>query len=63
MADWLDIKLLAVDHLEVIDLSAKARLTAYDAFYLWLARKTGGELEGCPSTFPIEPPEDPLFTS
>lgn len=45
MADRLDIKLLAVDHLEVIDLAAKARLTTYDASYLWLARKTGGELE------------------
>jgi predicted nucleic acid-binding protein len=44
MAGRLAIDLLAVDHLEVIDLAAKARLTTYDASYLWLARKTGGEL-------------------
>ena len=44
MAGRLAIELLAVDHLEVIDLAAKARLTTYDASYLWLARKTGGEL-------------------
>lgn len=44
MAGRLDIELLAVDHLEVIDLAAQARLTTYDASYLWLARKTGGEL-------------------
>jgi len=37
-------RLLAVDHLEVIDLAAKARLTTYDASYLWLARKLGWEL-------------------
>lgn len=44
MAGRLAIDLLAVDHLEVIDLAARARLTTYDASYLWLARKTGGEL-------------------
>jgi predicted nucleic acid-binding protein len=44
MAGRLAIELLAVDHLEVIELAAKARLTTYDASYLWLARKTGGEL-------------------
>ena len=44
MAGRLAIQLLAVDHLEVIDLAARARLTTYDASYLWLARKTGGEL-------------------
>jgi predicted nucleic acid-binding protein len=33
-----------VDHLEIIDLAAQAGLTTYDASYLWLARKTGGEL-------------------
>ena len=43
MAGRLAIDLLAVDHLEVIDLAAKASLTTYDASYLWLARKTGGE--------------------
>jgi predicted nucleic acid-binding protein len=30
--------------LEVIDLATQARLTTYDASYLWLTRKTGGEL-------------------
>lgn len=44
MAGQLAIDLLAVDHLEVIDLAAKSRLTTYDVSYLWLARKTGGEL-------------------
>jgi predicted nucleic acid-binding protein len=44
MAGRLAIELLAVDHLEVIDLAAKDRLTTYDASYLWLARRTGGEL-------------------
>jgi len=40
----LAIEILSVDHLEIIDLAAHARLTTYDASYLWLARKTGGEL-------------------
>ncbi len=44
MAERLTIEILAVDHLDVIDLAAQARLTTYDASYLWLARKTGGEL-------------------
>ena len=44
MAGRLAIDLLAVDHLEVIDLAARIRLTTYDASYLWLARRTGGEL-------------------
>jgi predicted nucleic acid-binding protein len=30
--------------LEVIDRAAQARLTTCDASYLWLARKTGGQL-------------------
>ena len=44
MAGRLAIEIIAVDHLETIDLAAQARLTTYDASYLWLARKTGGEL-------------------
>lgn len=44
MAGGLAIEILSVDHLEVIDLAAQARLTTYDASYFWLARKTGGEL-------------------
>jgi predicted nucleic acid-binding protein len=41
--NW-QIEILSVDHLEIIDLAAQAGLTTYDASYLWLARKTGGEL-------------------
>lgn len=44
MAGRLAIEILSVDHLEIINLAAQARLTTYDASYLWLARKTGGEL-------------------
>jgi predicted nucleic acid-binding protein len=44
MAGRLAIEILSVDHLEVIDLAAQTSLTTYDACYLWLARKTGGEL-------------------
>jgi predicted nucleic acid-binding protein len=44
MAGRLTIEILAVDHLDVIDLATQMRLTTYDASYLWLARKTGGEL-------------------
>jgi predicted nucleic acid-binding protein len=35
---------IAVDHAEVVDLAAGTGLTAYDASYLWLARKLGAEL-------------------
>lgn len=44
MAGRLAIEILAVDHLDVIDLATQTRLTTYDASYLWLSRKTGGEL-------------------
>jgi predicted nucleic acid-binding protein len=44
MAGQMPIEILSVNHLEVIDLAAQTRLTTYDASYLWLARKTGGEL-------------------
>ena len=44
MAGRLAIEILAVDHLDVIDLATQTGLTTYDASYLWLARKTGGEL-------------------
>ena len=44
MAGRLTIENLAVDHLEVIELATQTRITTYDASYLWLARKTGGEL-------------------
>jgi predicted nucleic acid-binding protein len=44
MAGRLTIEILSVNHMEIIDLAAQAGLTTYDASYLWLARKTGGEL-------------------
>ncbi len=44
MAGRLTIEILAVDHLDIIDLATQTRITTYDASYLWLARKTGGEL-------------------
>lgn len=44
MAGRLAIEILAVDHLDVIGLATQTRLTTYDASYLWLARRTGGEL-------------------
>ena len=44
MASRLAIEILSVDHLEVIGLAAQARLTTYDASYLWLARETGAKL-------------------
>ena len=44
MAGRLAIEILSVEHLEVIGLAAQTGLTTYDACYLWLARKTGGEL-------------------
>jgi predicted nucleic acid-binding protein len=44
LAGRLAIEILSVDHLEIIDLAAQMGLTTDDASYLWLARKTGGEL-------------------
>ena len=44
MAEQLEIELLEVDHVEVMELAAKTRLTTYDASYLWLARATADEL-------------------
>ena len=40
----LDIEECAVDHDGVIRLAAVTGLTAYDASYLWLARRLGAEL-------------------
>ena len=42
MAGRLAIEILSVDHLGIIDLAAQARLTTYDASYLWLAEKRAG---------------------
>ena len=36
MASRLAIEILSVDHLEMVDLAAQARLTTYDASYLLL---------------------------
>ena len=40
----LNIDELAVDHDGVVRLAAETGLTAYDASYLWLARRLGAEL-------------------
>ena len=40
----LAIRLIDVDHDEVIQLARKSVLSAYDACYLWLARSLKGEL-------------------
>lgn len=39
-----DIRLMAVNHIEVLRLAGSARLSAYDASYLWLARHLGADL-------------------
>ena len=44
LREQLDIEELAVDHGGVIRLAAATGLTAYDASYLWLARRLGAEL-------------------
>lgn len=40
----LQIRLAAIDHEETVDLAQRFKLSAYDASYLWLARKLGVEL-------------------
>jgi predicted nucleic acid-binding protein len=44
MLDQMEIGIGPVDHGEVLDLAERSGLTAYDASYLWLARRTGSEL-------------------
>jgi predicted nucleic acid-binding protein len=44
MAGRLSIEILPVNHVEVIDLAKRTRLTTYDSCYLWLAQKTGAEM-------------------
>ena len=44
MAERLAIEVVAVEHLEVIKLARRIKLTTYDACYLWLAQKTGAAL-------------------
>jgi predicted nucleic acid-binding protein len=40
----LGVEEIAVDHAGVLELALTTRLTAYDASYLWLARRLGAEL-------------------
>ena len=40
----LGVEEIAVDHAGVVDLALATGLTAYDASYLWLARRLGVEL-------------------
>jgi predicted nucleic acid-binding protein len=39
-----DIAMLPVEHAEVVALATATGLTAYDASYLWLARRLGADL-------------------
>jgi predicted nucleic acid-binding protein len=40
----MGVDIVEVDHGEVLGLAQRIGLTAYDASYLWLARRTGSEL-------------------
>lgn len=44
LRERLSIEIVAVSYDEVINVARAANLTAYDASYLWLARKLGAEL-------------------
>jgi predicted nucleic acid-binding protein len=44
MLKRMEIGIVDVDHGEVLGLAERIGLTAYDASYLWLARRTGSEL-------------------
>ena len=44
LAGNLDIKIVEVDHSEVVQLAQRSGLTTYDANYLWLARMLNGRL-------------------
>jgi len=44
LAQKLPIETAAVNHLEVIRLAGKKRITTYDAGYLWISRKLKAEL-------------------
>jgi len=45
-ANWTEmgIELVTVDHASVLSVAEQCSLTSYDASYLWLARRLGGEL-------------------
>jgi predicted nucleic acid-binding protein len=44
MLDRLEVALVEVDHNEVLGLAERSGLTAYDASYLWVARRMSFEL-------------------
>jgi predicted nucleic acid-binding protein len=44
LRDRLGVEEIAVDHAGVLDLADQTSLTAYDASYLWLARRLGAQL-------------------
>lgn len=44
MLERMEIGVVEVDHGDAIGLAERSGLTAYDASYLWLARRTGAEL-------------------
>jgi predicted nucleic acid-binding protein len=44
LARRLPIEMTAVDYIQVINLADEKNLTTYDANYLWIAQKLGGDL-------------------
>jgi predicted nucleic acid-binding protein len=44
MLDRVEVDVVDIDHSEALELAERVGLTAYDASYLWLARRTGSEL-------------------
>jgi predicted nucleic acid-binding protein len=44
MLDRMEVGVVEVDQAEVLGLAERSGLTAYDASYLWLARRTASEL-------------------
>jgi predicted nucleic acid-binding protein len=44
MLQRMEVGIVEVDHGEVLSLAERSTLTAYDASYLWLARRMGYEL-------------------
>lgn len=40
----MPIEIVEIDHADTLGLADASALTAYDAAYLWLARRLGGEL-------------------
>jgi len=44
LLEQMEVGVAEVDHGEVLGLAERIGLTAYDASYLWLARRTGVEL-------------------